>query len=377
MADPVEEETEEETYHYYSGEPKELQINDRSKSSLWPELRTVFSLPWLAKGRSAGPMASWQSLKARLVSEDQSVNIVAYAHAVSRRSGGEIWVFAVNTQVMEPGSGGAASSSGTLITTLRGVMATPHLRPDRGATKGSDGQQRKSRARTGWQLANDECTEIEAKDIAHVRELTAAEQLLFCTHVCEVCSDSGFGWYLVPTIEDEGEGKARLKFYADMLDVEKKEWREQQQKDLFTQLVQYQVVDVTISKSDRKTAITTALPALADVLIAHINSGDLLSWTPDFELDLAAAFPPELQHGLPRPIRMHAGVQKLFAPRAGETRSKPNKRASTASGEGDGGSSGEAKGKSAKSQKAAASSAKSVMVTVSDREMGIMCTAPE
>ena len=71
------EDAEPEAHHYYDGETKSLQILNKTKSSLAPDLHTLFSLPWQAKGKACGPQASWQSLRASLVSGDQSIDIVA------------------------------------------------------------------------------------------------------------------------------------------------------------------------------------------------------------------------------------------------------------------------------------------------------------
>ena len=78
MADTSsDEDAEPEAHHYYDGETKLLQILNKTKSSLAPDLHTLFSLPWQAKGKACGPQASWQSLRASLVSGDQSIDIVA------------------------------------------------------------------------------------------------------------------------------------------------------------------------------------------------------------------------------------------------------------------------------------------------------------
>ena len=173
-----------------------------------------------------------------------------------------------------------------------------------------------------------------------MRTLTAEEQHIFADHVRD--QHASYGWYLVPNAVDTdgGDGVNRLKYYRQfssvavdgILALNSATWRRKQLRDLFVQLVE-EVVAPKIQAVETKAAVKAAAPRLADILLRHLETGKLLEWTPSGPVE-SATFVPQLSTGLPYPLRTHAEVHALLAPKLPEKKPSKQRQEPSASGAG-------------------------------------------
>ena len=320
-------------FDYYTAVPgqENATVTVPDSSTLDATRGTCIMLPWAATGKGSGPAASWLFLEATLTSEglQQPMLIVGGATAVAGKRGSELWVLGTSVQAEEPSS----DVDGTLLTTLRVIVAEPPLR----ASRKPSGEGRAARNVEHMKLGILEAEEVEAKDIFTVRTLSAEEQHTFADHVR--AQHANYGWYLVPNAVDTegGDGVDRLKYYRHFSSVavdgiaalNSATWRRKQLRDLFIQLVE-EVVAPKIQSVETKAAVKAAAPRLADILSLHLETGKLLKWAPSGPVE-SATFVPQLSTGLPYPLRTHTAVHALLAPKLPEKKQGKQKQEPSAS----------------------------------------------
>ena len=391
---------------YYDAGEEELEVPDPKQNELKPDKDAVWSLPWAATGTGCGSSGAWSMARVTLSTSAGSIDIVSYAHAVykqDRRHGGvntatEYWVFSAHSEIQPPTT---AAGSGTLVTALRSVAATPALQGLRrpAGKVGKADKTRESRWSEEYRLEADEAPYLGAGEIVKVRRLTPEEQIQLANHVA--LQSRTYGWYVIPDGVDNGEiapddgggggseedeeeeddddkesvGQLRLRWYQKMLTTESAAWRAKQLKQLYVELCELNIEQ--ISDVVRRGVVKAAAPKIAEVLIKQLEqSTTLLDWPAgegmaEADLHDDTTFAKELHRGLPLPIRTKVALLET-PPIPEPKKDKPSKRVKSSDGAGSSSSAGGGRGaggnRGGKKQNLGPAAAKATLISVTERE---------